>query len=252
MRLSPKSAALLKTCRIEPFDGPISRPYEAGANLRVARNLRCEAFSRHPPGFLMSLGAFSYVAGATADTLKMQVGRFCSIARGVNVVTGNHPVAAITTSPFFYGHYHGRHMPEVLNAAVTETGEAGFQRDLGPVRVGHDVWIGGYSILKGGIRIGTGAVVASGSVVVKDVAPYTIVGGNPARPIRPRFEEAQIRRLKASRWWEVDPKALRGLDMFQIDAFCDGLEDLRQRGKAPDLNPACLTLTGSEIVPHRG
>lgn len=252
MRLSPESAALLNDHRIEPFDGPIRRSFEAGTNLRVARNLRCEAFSRHPPGFLMSLGAFSYVAGGTADTLKMQVGRFCSIARGVNIVTGNHPVAAVSTNPFFYGHYHGRHMPEVLNAAVTESGEAGFKRDLGVVRVGHDVWIGGYSLLKGGIRIGIGAVVASGSVVVKDVEPYTVVGGNPARLIRPRFGEAQIRRLKASKWWQVDPRALRGLDMFDIDAFCDGLEDLRQRGAAPELNPACLTLSDAEIVLHLG
>ncbi|HIC66884.1 MAG TPA: CatB-related O-acetyltransferase, partial [Paracoccus sp.] len=207
MKLSFKAAKLLDDCRIEPFDGPTRRRFRAMADLQVARNLQCEAFSRHPPGFLMSLGAFSYVSGATRDMLKLRAGRFCSIARGVNVVSGNHPVAAVSTSPFFYGHYHARHLPEVVNAV----GKPDFTRDLGGVRVGDDVWIGGYCVLKGGIRIGTGAVVAAGSVVVRDVDPYTIVGGNPARVIRPRFDPEQAARLLDSAWWQVDPKCLRGL-----------------------------------------
>ena len=99
MKLSFKAAKLLDDCRIEPFDGPTRRRFRAMADLQVARNLQCEAFSRHPPGFLMSLGAFSYVSGATRDMLKLRAGRFCSIARGVNVVSGNHPVAAVSTSP---------------------------------------------------------------------------------------------------------------------------------------------------------
>ncbi|MGR3521755.1 CatB-related O-acetyltransferase [uncultured Paracoccus sp.] len=244
MKLSFKAAKLLDDCRIEPFDGPTRRRFRAMADLQVARNLQCEAFSRHPPGFLMSLGAFSYVSGATRDMLKLRAGRFCSIARGVNVVSGNHPVAAVSTSPFFYGHYHARHLPEVVNAV----GKPDFTRDLGGVRVGDDVWIGGYCVLKGGIRIGTGAVVAAGSVVVRDVDPYTIVGGNPARVIRPRFDPEQAARLLDSAWWQVDPKCLRGLDMTDIDAFCDGLAALRARGEAADLTPARVTLAGDEIV----
>ena len=69
---------------------------------------------------------------------------------------------------------------------VNAVGKPDFTRDLGGVRVGDDVWIGGYCVLKGGIRIGTGAVVAAGSVVVRDVDPYTIVGGVPAKPLRER------------------------------------------------------------------
>lgn len=244
MKLSQRSADLLNEHRIEPFDGPIRRKFHAGRDVMTPNHLRLEAYSRHPQGCLMSLGAFSYVSGASRDTLKMRVGRYCSIARGVNVVSGNHPIEAVSTNPFFYGHYHSKHLPDVVNRLE----QPGFSRDLGHVDIGHDVWIGGYCVLKGGIKIGTGSVIAAGSVVVKDVPPYTIMGGNPAKPIRPRFDEDQIRLLLETEWWNVEPQAIRDLPMFDIPAFCDMLAELRAKGLADPFNPPLLTLKDGEIV----
>lgn len=174
----------------------------------------------------------------------MRVGRYCSIARGVNIVSGNHPIAAVSTNPFFYGRYHTKHMPEVVN----QLEQPKFSRDLGYVDIGHDVWIGGYCVLKGGIRIGTGSVIAAGSVVVKDVPAYTIMGGNPAKPIRPRFDEDTVQLLLKSEWWNVEPQAIRDLPMFDIPAFCSSLGELRAKGLAPSFNPPLLTLQDGEIV----
>lgn len=244
MIISQSTADLLSDHHIEPFDGPIRRKFRAGREVALPRKLQMEAYSRHPKGFLMSLGAFSYTAHATHDTLKIHAGRYCSIARGVNVVSGNHPVSAVSTNPFFYGRYHSKHLPEVVNRLDNPH----FVRDLGLVEVEHDVWIGGYCVLKGGIRIGTGSIIAAGSVVVKDVPPYTIMGGNPAKPIRPRFDEDMTRMLLESAWWTVDPQMLRDLPMFDIPVFCRSLMELRERGLAKIFAPPVFSLEGSEIV----
>lgn len=243
MQISKNDASILNRFQIEPFNGPLRREFQPGKHLVIPKNLRVEAYSRHPQGYLMSLGAFSYVAGATRDTLKMRVGRYCSIARGINIVSGSHPIDAVTTSPFFYGHYHSRHIPEVINRS--ERSE--FSRDLGNVEVGHDVWIGGYCVLKGGIKIGHGSIIAAGSVVVKDVPPYTIVGGNPSRLIRPRFNEEIAHRLLKSKWWTVDPKCLRDLPMFDIPRFCYLLQNLREKGQAQEFSPQTLTFVDGGI-----
>lgn len=244
MKLSQNAANLLNDHRIEPFDGPLRRKFHAGQELILPNRLRMEAYSRHPQGYLMSLGAFSYVSSASRDTRKMRVGRYCSIARGIHVVSGNHPIDAVSTNPFFYGHYHSKQLPDVINRSENPV----FSRDLGHVQIEHDVWIGGYCVLKGGIRIGTGSVIAAGSVVVKDVPPYTIMGGNPARPLRRRFDEDTVRMLLESEWWTVDPQCLRDFPMFDIPVFCKSLRELREDGQAKPFRPAVFTLEGSEIL----
>lgn len=77
--------------------------------------------------------------------------------------------------------------------------------------VGNDVWIGYEAVILSGVHIGDGAIVGARAVVTKDVAPYTIVGGVPARPIRRRFDEETIRLLAALRWWDLPPRRLKGL-----------------------------------------
>lgn len=83
------------------------------------------------------------------------------------------------------------------------------------VHIGHDVWIGAHALFPSEVNVGTGAIVGSGAVVTKDVPPYAIVGGNPARLIRYRFSQKQIADLLESRWWEFDlPEAMaQGLDI---------------------------------------
>ena len=98
-----------------------------------------------------------------------------------------------------------------------------------PVTIGHDVWIGHGAIVLPGRSIGTGAVVAGGAVVTKDVPDYTIVAGNPARIIRRRFPEETGERLKALAWWDWEHAALRAaLDDFRglsVEAFLDRYEN---------------------------
>ena len=82
--------------------------------------------------------------------------------------------------------------------------------------IGNDVWIGDDVIIPGGITIATGAIVAAGSVVVKDVAPYAVVGGNPAKQIGTRFEEEEVRYLLESKWWELpDEKIINLAEYFE-------------------------------------
>jgi virginiamycin A acetyltransferase len=119
------------------------------------------------------------------------IGRYCSIADHVRVFNRNHPMEFKSTHAFFYNHQMG---------IVPEN-----KVDYIPLQIGHDVWIGyGAIILPSVTSIGTGSVVGAGSVVTKDVPPYAIVGGNPAKIIRYRFSQPVIETLLIERWWEKD------------------------------------------------
>ena len=87
--------------------------------------------------------------------------------------------------------------------------------------IGNDVWVGSNVIIPGGVRIGTGAIVAAGSVVVKDVPPYAVVGGNPAKVIRLRFSEEQIETLLASEWWNwpIEKISQSAVEFSDIERF---------------------------------
>ena len=140
------------------------------------------------------LGSYSYIR---SSLLNAYIGNYCSIAHAVDTGLGNHPLTRITTSP----------------CAITKTenedlfGRFRHKTDFrfsGTVHIGHDVWIGAHVSILADVRIGNGAVVAAGAVVVKDVPPYAIVGGVPARILRMRFDDATVERLLASRWYLYD------------------------------------------------
>ncbi len=124
------------------------------------------------------------------------VGRYASVAAGVRIVNENHPTAGLSTSAVFFDPSLGVVQSRSLPAR--------------PVTViGHDVWIGSNAcILPGCGRIGHGAIVGAGAVVTRDVPPLVIVGGNPARVIRRRFDEAASQRWLRSRWWRLQPHEL--------------------------------------------
>ncbi len=134
----------------------------------------------------------------------VKVGRFSSIADNVSVVLGNHPVDYVTTFPSFYydtskqiGFAIHRGEPLFKDIFKYPKGENFYQ-----VVIGNDVWIGSHALIMGGVSIGDGAVVAAGSVVTKDVEPYAIVGGVPARLIRYRFPNDIKTKLMNIKWWE--------------------------------------------------
>lgn len=125
---------------------------------------------------------------------RLIIGKFCSIATGVRFLMngGNHQVATMSSYPFSI---FGNGWESAAPAAWPTKGDT---------RVGHDVWIGYGATILPGVTIGDGAVIGSLSVVTGDVPPYSIVGGNPARVIRSRFDEATIARLLALQWWHWD------------------------------------------------
>lgn len=129
------------------------------------------------------------------------IGQFCSIAPEVRIFLGeNHNTDCITTYPF--GHVF-------LDVFKVENDNHPSSR--GDVVIGNDVWIGFRSTIMSGVTIGDGAVIAANSHVVKDVAPYEIVGGNPARHIRYRFDKETIARLLELKWWDKPVDEIRAM-----------------------------------------
>lgn len=184
---------------------------EEGAELRAGRY------------DISRLGAFSYIGGgATIARNISSIGRFCSIAP--NLVSGpvEHPVDYLSPHCLFQGRYHAQH-PEVSsylerNKAQISRSRAEYDRRYADtntkIHIGHDVWIGEGVFIRRGVSIGHGAVIASRSVVNKDVAPYTIVGGIPAKPIKKRFDDRTIELLLEAKWWEYGLAALDGVDLL--------------------------------------
>ncbi|MGY1857261.1 CatB-related O-acetyltransferase [Modestobacter sp. SYSU DS0290] len=130
------------------------------------------------------------------------VGAFTSIGLHVLVAGFNHPLDRVTTSPITY-------LPS--RGFVGESGEAAMMQAPNnlPVSIGNDVWIGNRVTIMRGVTIGDGAVLAAGAVVVRDVPPYAIVGGVPAKLIRWRFDEPTREALLASRWWDWPDEVIR-------------------------------------------
>lgn len=150
-----------------------------------------------------------YLFDFTGD--RLIIGKFCAIASGVTFIMNgaNHHIEGFSTYPFdIFGHgwenaMEGRLYPTKGNTVI-----------------GNDVWLGYNAVIMPGVKIGDGAVIGSCSVVVKDVEPYTVVGGNPAREIRKRFSEEHIQALLEVKWWDWEPEkitrnlaALTGNDM---------------------------------------
>lgn len=126
---------------------------------------------------------------------RLVIGRYCALAAGTRFVMAgaNHFTGGVSTFPFgiFGGTWAERTMDLVMSAP-----------SRGDTVVGHDVWLGYQTLVMPGVTIGHGAIVAAGSVVVSDVAPYTVVGGNPATPIKQRFDDEDIARLLRIAWWD--------------------------------------------------
>jgi virginiamycin A acetyltransferase len=126
---------------------------------------------------------------------KLIIGKYCALAEGTRFIMAgaNHPDLGVSTFPFtiFGGEWADRTL-DIMTGMETK----------GDTVVGNDVWIGYRSLIMPGVTIGDGAIIASQSVVVADVPPYTIVGGNPGKVIRQRFADEDIERLLRARWWD--------------------------------------------------
>lgn len=173
-----------------------------------------------------SIGKFSTVIGCTignysyvGDACKFfgcSIGKFCSIGSGVKLIFGNHPTKGfVSTSPYFYSTQVPVGKSFIKEQKYKEykfvDTECQFR-----VRIGNDVWIGNNTLIMEGVKIGDGAIIAAGSIVVKDVEPYEIVGGNPAHHIRYRFSKEEIKWLLDLKWWNRKDEWIQGhADYFE-------------------------------------
>lgn len=133
---------------------------------------------------------------------RLIIGKFCSIACGVKFLftSGNHTLRSLSTYtfPVFFEQW-GLDARNICSAWDNK----------GDIVIGNDVWIGYEAVIMSGVTVGDGAIIGTRAVVTKDVPPYTIVGGIPAKPIRRRFDDAVIERLESLRWWDWDCEKIR-------------------------------------------
>lgn len=160
-----------------------------------------------------TFGDYSF-CGYDCTFIKCDVGRFCSIASKVVVGGARHPMEYVSTSPVFLSH---------KESIRTKFSKHEYHWEPRTV-IGHDVWIGEGAYVKGGVTIGVGAVIGMGSVVTKDVPPYAIYAGNPARLIRYRFSDQIVAGLLKSQWWQYSESELGAVapDFNDPETFLKG------------------------------
>ncbi len=170
-------------------------------------------------------GAFSYVAPGSS-LHGVTLGRYCSIGDHVSILS-RHPTTTLTASPFPY--------QTIFSAPFNAVPQLEYQ-NLATTVIGNDVWIGSGVQIRTGVTIGDCVIVAAGSVVTKDVPPFTVVGGVPAKPIRERFSTAQRKRIEAMAWWRFNLVGL-ALPWASIDATLDRLQALLDAGELTAYHP---------------
>ena len=169
-----------------------------GPNIEIGDYTMYNDFERDPRDFERNNVLYHYPVNGD----KLRIGKFCSIACGAKFLfnSANHTLRSLSTYlfPIFYEEW-GLEGKDIRQAWDNK----------GDIVIGNDVWIGYQAVILAGVTVGDGAIIGSRAVVTRDVPPYTIVGGVPAKPIRKRFDEETIARLQALRWWDWDQETIR-------------------------------------------
>lgn len=159
----------------------------------------CIEIQRHAMIYNSMIGDYSYT-GRNFVCWYAKIGKFCSISWNVSIGGANHDYNRITQHAFLYARQFGM---------MDESQDVGYDRFCQGCTIGNDVWIGCNAVICRNVNIGNGAVVAAGAVVTKDVPPYAIVGGCPAKVLKMRCNEDLAKRIEATEWWNFDPKIIR-------------------------------------------
>lgn len=155
---------------------------------------------------------------------KLIVGNFCSIGPNVSFfIGGDHRTDWITTSP----------LPDPKFSFFFNKAKniKNFSKSKGNIIIGNDVWIGGNSLILSGAEIGTGAVIAAGSLVNGKIEPYSVVGGNPAKLIKKRFSDSDIKKILDTKWWDLNDQIINSLSIYllsdNIEKFIKKIKELQ-------------------------
>lgn len=229
------------TAKVEAFTAFYSGPYEVIPTTKLAS--------------ICNMGAFSYSHSALHP--RMTVGRFCSIARGLEILDFSHPIDRLSSSVGFFvpeGTLNPTPLPKAIGQTFRTNGPVPGEL-FDPLRASHypvlgnDVWIGQNVTLAMGITVGTGSIIAANSLVTRDVPPYSIVAGLPARVIRKRFPDELATNLLESRWWEFDYTQLRELDFN----FPEKVVNQIQSGNLSNAHYPAISIQGGQVTNvHRG
>ena len=188
----------------------------SGPNIEIGDYTIYNDFVHDPRDFERNCVLYHYPVNGD----RLQIGKFCSIACGAKFLftSGNHALHSLSTYtfPIFFDAW-GLDAKDIRDAWDNK----------GDIVIGNDVWIGYEAVILSGVTIGDGAIIGTRAVVTRDVPPYTIVGGVPARPIRRRFDADTIARLEALRWWDWTPdKIQRSISAIQAGNLVE-LEAIR-------------------------
>ena len=149
------------------------------------------------------------------------IGAFCSIGQNVRLGHGEHPLNFLSTSPYLYLDAFG------YKTENTPHHNEFWAKAIQPITIGNDVWIGDNVIIKNGVTVGDGAVIGAGAIVTKDVPPYAIAAGVPAKIIRYRFDERTVRRLSETKWWSLPDDVIKTLPYDNMEESLTLLENIR-------------------------
>lgn len=160
-----------------------------------------------------SFGDYSYAAGMV-QIIYSEIGKYCSIANSVRINPGNHPQWRVTQ-------HHMTYRRKSYGLGDEDDSEFFNWRREHKCTVGHDVWIGHGAVIMPGVQVGTGAIIGTSAVVTKDIGPYEIAVGVPAKTIKKRFDDKTIQRILDSKWWDWDRKTLEENfdDLLDLDSF---------------------------------
>lgn len=203
---------------------------EIYSNISPRSSISKDAFLEHPikiSDFVeinsnSRVGAFTELTTGVAVHKNVDVGRYCSIARYADIGAGDHPMQYLSTHSFVYKSQLFDHHPVYRDIPHSPW------NPYSPTIIGNDVWVGAKATIRNGTTIGDGAIVAAGAVVVKDVPPYAIVGGIPARIIRYRFDAETIAELLALRWWDLPLETIAGAPFDDISGCIHYLKQVKR------------------------
>lgn len=239
----------IKMNRIQKFKKLKEKGIRISIDAKISKNLN---ISCEPPvslegelSMIGSIGAYTYIrSGCRIASGLKSIGRYCSIAPDTVIGDGNHPTDWLSTHPFQYG-------SSLVHNLTTQKKDYDYLKlDKMPPKIviENDVWIGTGAKIMRGVKINNGAVIAAGSIVTKDVPPYAIVGGVPAKVIKYRFNEDIIGKLLALKWWEYEADSLLGVQFNDIDKAIEQVQKKINNNEVVKIKDEKIQIVSSDLL----